>query len=176
MDEIRLSQWLDQEDRRVSENIRRHGCSLEYVMPCVGDTDTTAFCYTIGLFGLGHPELIVFGLDQHRAAGFLNHMHGLIKAGRDLVPGEVLTFAGHDERYLVEEVPNPGDIIFGANRHYARPSEFSVRAFQLTWSVGCAFPWDEGSPYPPYRQPRPGTFSARIEDGDDAGPCSCGCC
>ncbi|MFM6848846.1 MAG: hypothetical protein ACKOVB_07055 [Terrabacter sp.] len=67
MDEVRLTQWLDQEDRKVSGFIRRYGCSLESVMPCDGD------------------------------------------------------------------------------------------------------------PYPEEQQPRPGTFDARGEDGDDGGPCSCGC-
>ncbi|WP_413785731.1 DUF4262 domain-containing protein [Intrasporangium zincisolvens] len=65
-----MSQWLDQEDRRVSEYIRRYGCSLEHVMPCDGEGISTSFCYTIGLFGLGHPELLVFGLDQASASGF----------------------------------------------------------------------------------------------------------
>lgn len=175
MDEVRRTQWLDQEDRRVSEYIRRYGCSLEHVMPCDGDTVRTSFCYTIGLFGLGHPELLVFGLDQAGAGGLLNHLYAMISGGRDLVPGEVLTFAGHDEAYLVEEVPNPGDIVFGANRHYRRPSEFSVPVFQLTWSVNGPFPWESGYPYREDRQPRPGTFDARVEDNEDGGPCSCGC-
>ncbi len=52
----------------MSEFIRPYGCSLEHVMPCDGDTVHTSFCYTIGLFGLGHPELLVFGLDQASAA------------------------------------------------------------------------------------------------------------
>ncbi|WP_076263956.1 DUF4262 domain-containing protein [Intrasporangium flavum] len=174
MDDVRVSQWLDQEDRRVSEYIRRYGCSLEYVMPCNGDGTSTPFCYTIGLFGLGHPELLVFGLDQGSASGFLNHLYTMVVKGRDLVPGEELRFPDHEERYLVEEVPNPGDIVFGANRHYRRPSEVSVPVLQLTWSVGGAFPWEAGYPYPAHRQPRPGTFSARVEV-DGAGSCDCGC-
>jgi hypothetical protein len=172
MDDIKVTQWLDQEDRRVSQTIRTHGCSLEYVFPSERDDLPTPFCYTIGLFGLGHPELLVFGLDHSSAAGLLNHLHGLVARGRDLVPGELLAFDGHDETYLVEALPNPGQILFAANRHYRRPSEFSVPALQLTWSVGGAFPWDEGYPYALHSQPRPGDFSAVVDGSGDAGPYS----
>lgn len=173
MDDVRVAPWLDQEDRRVSQNIRTHGCSIEYVFPCEGDEVPTPFCYTIGLSGLGHPELLVFGLDYPSAAGLLNHVFALVAAGRDLVPGELLTFEGHDETYLIEDVPNPGEIIFAANRYYGRPALASVPAFQLTWSVNGTFPWDEHYPYPPHSQPRPGDFSAVIDDTRDVGPCGC---
>ncbi len=33
----------------------------------------------------------------------------------------------------MEELPNPGEVLFVANRHYDRPAELSVPAFQLTW-------------------------------------------
>ncbi|WP_323095604.1 DUF4262 domain-containing protein [Intrasporangium sp. YIM S08009] len=105
---------------------------------------------------------------------FLNHLYSMVVKGRDLVPGEELSFPDHEERYLVEQVPNPGDIVFGANRHYRRPSEVSVPVLQLTWSVAGAFPWEGGYPYPAHRQPRPGTFSARVE-GDGAGSGGCAC-
>lgn len=173
MDDVKVEQWLEREDRRIIQNIRTHGCSLQHVFPRESDEVPTPFCYTIGLFGLGHPELLVFGLDFSSAAGLLNHLHALIAQGRDLVPGELLAFEGHDETYLVEEVPNPGEILFAANRHYVRPSEFSVPALQLTWSVNGAFPWDEGYPYQPESQPRPGDFSAVVDRTHHDGPCGC---
>ena len=176
MDEIVKNQWLEQDDRRISESIRRHGCCLEYVMPCDGDQFRTPFCYTIGLFGLGHPELLVYGLDQVSAAGLLNHLYRTVRDGRDLVPGELLKFDGHDEGYLVEQVPNPGEILFGANRHYQRPMKASVEALQLTWSANGFFHWDAGYPYRPSSQPRPGVFSALLDDEGDTGPCSCPRC
>ena len=89
MDDITVTQWLEQEDRRVSQTIRPHGCSLEYVLPC------------------------------------------------------------------------------------QRPSTVSVPALQLIWSVHGAFPWDDGYPYAPENQPRPGTFSAVVADAGDTGPCGC---
>lgn len=173
MDDVKVRQWLDQEERRVCQNIRTHGCSLEYVFAGNGHEVQTPFCYTIGLFGLGHPELLVFGLDFSSAGGLLNNLYRVVADGRALVPGELLVFDGHDETYLVEELPNPGEILFAANRHYLRPSVFSVPALQLTWSVNGAFPWDEGYPYPPNSQPRPGDFSAVVDGVHHDEPCGC---
>lgn len=167
MDGIRTQQWLDQEDRRISAFIRDFGASLEYIFGCDCPT-STPFCYTIGLFGLGHPELLVFGLDQHTAAAVLNRAFGLVQGGRDLVPGEQLRFEESPEIWLVEQVPNPGNIVFGANRHYQRPAAFSVPVLQLTWSAHGLFPWDAGYCLEPHVQPRPGSFDAR-----DLADCAC---
>ncbi len=62
---------------------------------------------------------------------------------------------------VVEQVPNPGDIVYGANRHYRRPDEASVPVLQLTWDDGAGrFPWDDGYSVPASVQPRPGSFRA----------------
>jgi hypothetical protein len=61
---------------------------------------------------------------------------------------------------VVEEVPNPGEIVFTANRHYQRPPEFSVSVFQLSYDdTSGRFPW-EPDYAAPEMQPRPGTFRA----------------
>ena len=152
--------WLDQEDAHLAQVIRTHRLAVQYVGP--GDEpDEPPFGYTIGLFGLGHPELVVVGVGHDVAHGMLNRIAGAVVGGRNLVPGEVL----HDEdgRALltVEVLPNPGEVVFSANRFYERPDEFSVPAFQLTWpDAGGLFPWDAGYAYPPHVQPRPGTWRA----------------
>jgi hypothetical protein len=73
-----LQAWLDQDDARMKSVIRRHGWSIEYIggdccsVPgCGGGNDEDPpFAYTVGLFGLGHPELLVFALDaSSRDAG-----------------------------------------------------------------------------------------------------------
>lgn len=152
--------WLDQEDRMVAQKIREYGTFLQYVFGEVGDGETP-FCYTVGLFGMGHPELLVFGLGMDDAAGLLNEVTAQIRAGRDLAPGELVTFDSWQHRVLVEEVPNPGDIVFTANRHYDRPCEVSVPVFQLTFDDRHGrFPWDPGYSFAPWVQPRPGEFHA----------------
>jgi hypothetical protein len=119
-----------------------------------------AFAYTIGLFGLRHPELLVFGLPTSTTAHVLNSVGDRIAAGDSLVPGQMIELEGWDRRIVAEAVPNPGDILLGANRYYDRPSHASVPALQLTYQDAAGrFPWDEGWASP-HLQPRPGDFAA----------------
>lgn len=84
-------------------------------------------------------------------------MHG----GGNLVAGQEFEVPGWSHRLVVEDVPNPGQIVFGANRHYLRPKEFSVPVYQLTYDDRRGrFPWDAGYAFPAWVQPRPGTFAA----------------
>jgi hypothetical protein len=164
----RIQAWLDQEDARLREVIRLHGWAIEYVgggccsVPGCdgGDDEGSPFAYTVGLFGLGHPELLVFSLDMHDSQGLLNTVGGDIRAGGDLIPGIEFSVGGWPPKVIAEEVPNPGDIVFTANRFYQRPDEFSVPVLQLTYSdENGIFPWDERFDEPG-SQPRPGSFTA----------------
>ena len=119
------------------------------------------FAYTIGLFGMGHPELVVTGVDMQTASGLLNELGDRIRAGANFIPGELITFDGWAHRVLVEEVPNPGEILLRANDHYQRPPEASVPAYQLTYDDKWGqFPWDDRYANRPDVQPRPGTWRA----------------
>ena len=152
--------WLDQQDKRTAQTIRTHGTHIEYVM---GDMrrSQTPFAYTIGLFGMGHPELLVFGLDARTTGLLLNDVADRVRAGSDVVPGELLEFSGWGHRVTVESVPNPGDIAFAANRYYRRPDEFSVELLQLTYDDRYGrFPWEDDHANAVWIQPRPGRFSA----------------
>ena len=152
--------WLDQEDARLAQLIRAHRWAVQYVVE--GDApDEPAFGYTIGLFGLGHPELVVVGLGPENTHGILGRVAGLVADGRDLVSGELLTFPDRPDGLMVEDLPNPGEVVLGANRFYERPAEYSVPAYQLTWAHRDGlFPWDEGYACGPECQPRPGTWRA----------------
>jgi hypothetical protein len=73
----------------------------------------------------------------------------------------LLEFDNWSHRVTVEEVPNPGEIVFGANRFYQRPDEASVPVLQLTYDdLGGRFPWQDGYANPDWIQPRPGEFRA----------------
>ena len=152
--------WLDQQDKRTAHTIRRHGTHIEYV---IGDMRRrqTPFAYTIGLFGMGHPELLVFGLDSRTTGLLLNDVADRVRAGRDIVPGELLEFEGWGHRVVVESVPNPGEIAFAANRFYQRPDEHSVDMLQLTYDDRDGrFPWHDDYANAVWIQPRPGDFRA----------------
>jgi hypothetical protein len=58
-------------------------------------------------------------------------------------------------------VPNPWQIVLGANRHYRRSNEVSVPAYQLTYDdIEGRFPWEDGYSNAAWIQPRPGTYRA----------------
>ncbi len=166
--DARTQAWLDQDDSRMAAMIRQHGWSIEYIG---GDrcsrpgcdsppTDDPRFAYTVGLFGMAHPELLIFGVPPETAAGVLNDLCERIRSGDALLPGQLITFDEWSHRIIPEEVPNPGEIVFGANRFYQRPDEYSVPVLQLSYDDGEGrFPWDEGYEAPD-QQPRPGTFRA----------------
>lgn len=154
--------WLDQEDAHLAQLIRQHGWAVQHVGPDEG-SDMPAFGYTVGLFGMGHPELVVVGVSPRGAHGILQHVAGLVADGRDLLPGEAVAPPAGSGAHavVVEQVPNPGEILFVANRFYQRPDECSVPAFQLTWAhTNGAYPWDDDYPCGPGCQPRPGEWRA----------------
>lgn len=155
-----IQAWLDQEDQRTAQIIRKHGTYNQYV---IGDEDQRhpSFAYTIGLFGIGHPELLIVGVDHLTAGAVLNDVAARVRGGADLVPGEILGFDGWQHRALVEVVPNPGEIVFGANRFFRRPDEASVPVYQLTLDdTGGRFPGQTGYARPAWVQPRPGELRA----------------
>lgn len=87
-----LQAWLDQEDRRTADIIRTSGTYIQYVGGDVAH-HLTSFAYTVGLFGIAHPELLVFGLDARTAGALLNDVSARVREGRILVPGSTLRSA-----------------------------------------------------------------------------------
>lgn len=160
--------WADQAMAEMASIIRRHGWAVQYVggSCCArpgcggGGGDGPTFAYTVGLFGLGHPELLVFSLPPETATVVLNAFGERVRRGEHLIPGQLVTLPGSHHCFVAEEVPNPGEIAFGANDFYQRPPQASVPLLQLTYDDGTGrFPWDDGYPVPE-AQPRPGTFRA----------------
>lgn len=160
--------WLDQEDVRNKEMIRQNGWYIQYVggSQCsrpgceCADVGGPSFAYTVGLFGLGHPELLIFGVSPETAAGVLNALGEGVLGGHDVVPGQLIGFDKWPRRVIAEAVPNPGAIVFAASHYYQRPDEDSVPVLQLSYDDAKErFPWDDGFADAAL-QPRPGTFSA----------------
>jgi hypothetical protein len=158
--DLEIQAWLDQEDEHTAQIIRAHGVYLQYV----GGDDRhreASFAYTVGLFGVGHPELLIVGVGPNTASGVLNDVSAKIRAGRNIVAGEMLSFADWPHRVVAEVVPNPGEIAFAANRFYQRPVEASVPLLQLTYDdKNGRFPWEDGYANAPWVQPRPGELRA----------------
>jgi hypothetical protein len=160
--------WIDQQIAEMAATIRRHGWAIQYVSggACTypgcdcSDDEGPSFAYTIGLFGMGHPELLILGVDPATASGVLNTLGERIRSGEALIPGQLVSCDGWPHRIIPEEVPNPGDIVLGANDFYRRPQTHSVPVLQLSYDdLSGRFPWEEGC-MAPEMQPRPGTFHA----------------
>lgn len=164
-----LQAWRDQEDARTSDVIRRYGVMIKMIgggqcsVPgCCSPASERPFAYTIGLFGIGHPELVVVGLDTAASSRALNGAARLVLDGGRIMPGAEFAIPHANRRVLAEVVPNPGDIAFAANRHYQRPSEASVPLLQLSYADGRGrYPSDPRYAGSRKRQPRPGEWSAR---------------
>jgi len=167
--------WLDQSDAMVTANVRRYGIHITFVGSgcarpgCTCEDSGPAFAYTTGYFGLNHPELLMFGPSATACGRIFNELLTLVIRGQDLLPGQLVDLAELDVTpaitdmplLYVEQVPNPGEIVFEANRFYQRPREASVPVYQLTRCDNQhRFPWDDGCTIPLSEQPRPGTFRA----------------
>ena len=160
--------WIDQEDAWIKQVIRERGWAIIYVG---GDQcsrqrcdhppgEGPPFAYTVGMFGLGHPELLAFGLPTEAVIELFNDVGDRIRQGSALAPGFEIEFERWQHKVVPEEVPNPEDIVFEANRFYQRPLDSPVPVLQLTYDDGNGvYPWDKDYPTPEM-QPRPGTFAA----------------
>ncbi len=166
--DARTRAWLDQEDALIADRIREYGCFIRYVSDgacskpgChTTPSDEPPFAYTVGLFGLAHPELLIFGVAPRTASLVLNDLARRVRAGESLLPGTTTTVAGWDRSIVLESLPNPAQIVFDANRYYRQPDENPVPVLQVSYADERGrFPWEEGHLHPE-RQPRPGTFSA----------------
>ena len=66
-----MQAWFDQYASRIASKIREHGWFIQFVGDS-GDEPPPTFAYTVGLFGLGHPELVVTGVDTGTNVVHLN--------------------------------------------------------------------------------------------------------
>ena len=153
-----------------AEKVRKYGWAIQGVggdrcACCPGGIArerSKLFAYTIGMFGIGHPEFLIFPKRLEDAQRALNAIaHRVHCHGEQFISGQVVDFDAWRHRATIEDVPNPGEIVFTANRFYQRPNEASVPVLQLTLDdMGGKFPWEEGCSWTARQQPRPGEFKA----------------
>lgn len=174
-DEIQLQQWLDQEDAWMRDTVRSHGWAVQAVFgtgrwapsecscgcnhPAEGDSPP--FAYTVGLFGFGQPELLIFGLPISTAHRTLNELGERVRRGQRLQPGELVTLESWSHRLHLfafrddAEVP----VLISAQRFYGATRARPVPAIQCVWDDRWGrFPWEPGYDPPAALQPMPGTF------------------
>ena len=143
--------FQDQQRAWMAETVRRFAVALTYVSDdgecacCKATGQNRAdrrasgrrlkgserFGYTTGLHGLGHPEVVVFGLDRAPTERLLNDVAHRVMHGANLVPGEVFTVESVGLTCTVEDMPRPAKIVVMANDFYGMGPGRSVPALRL---------------------------------------------
>ena len=131
----------------IEGRISRYGWSCYYIFGGAGPP----WLYTIGLVeGFGHPELIIFGLDQSSAHGLATRMVERLTSEVEVATGRhagegldglPVAYLEVDQAYWRE----PSDYILGWLDYYrALERTLDQRALQLVWSDESGhLPWDE---------------------------------
>jgi hypothetical protein len=151
-----IKTWLAREDARAEAVIKRHGWMVQAVFGSGPRRPDLA--YTVGLWGLNHPELVVFGLPVDTAHPMLNDLGERVRAGAMLAAGTEVSFGSWPHRVHLLAVPHPERVLFQATRTYGRP----VPALQAVWDDRSGrFPWQAGYSAPRWLQPLPDSPSWR---------------
>ena len=142
--------WIDQEDAWLADTIRRHGWAIQYVggetcrkpgCKCA-PTAQAAFAYTIGMFGLAHPELLIVGAGMETSAGVLMIWRSNPRRGEALLP----VSSSHSRTGRTGHPRGRAQSwrdSFGRQRlRHQRPAVCSVPAVQLSYDDKKGrFPW-----------------------------------
>lgn len=142
------------ERTRIREAIRAGSWRITTVEAEPGRAPSVA--YTIGLWSLGRPELVIFGLDRARAGEVLNAVGEHLRSA-DVADGDALDLDGWP--LAVFDLPNPAQVLLEANWFYRRGPKQSVPALQLVYpDAHGVWPWEPGCHLPPGSQPFPGSW------------------
>lgn len=125
----------EQYSRRIVDNIRTYGWTLQYV-----DADgerNPAFGYTIGLTLRGHPEFIVFDPDPTWAYLGVKPLAWAVLGGAVFDEGDDLTaYFPPPERAELLRFPDSSVHMFTANAMFRQPGDHPIPALQLIWTSG----------------------------------------
>lgn len=156
-DPAQVRRWLERQAAWLSDKVARVGWAIQAVEV---SADAPPFAYTIGLWNLGHPEIVVFGLDFGCSVHLLDALaRGVANGGSRLRDGDEVAADGLPVRLF--GVRNPGDIVFRANQFFAMAPDESVPVLQAIYPDDSGvWPWEPGCRLPRGGQPMPGTFVA----------------
>ncbi|MGI9164587.1 MAG: DUF4262 domain-containing protein [Mycobacterium sp.] len=129
----------------LREIIRTHRWAVQYV-----EGEDRPFAYTIGLHGLGLPELVMTGLSPQKAGRVLNSIaHSIVDDGMKLWPAVHIDYQNEFMLEVVEVEHPDVHLIFAVG--LLGPD---VRALQLVWTDDRRhWPWDRGWSHGRRRQP-----------------------
>jgi hypothetical protein len=182
MDELTID---DEHFFRIHGAIERCGF---FTMAVMSTPTWPSWAYTIGFLEIGHPELVVVGLSQESAHGFITWAHHEAAAGRPLEIGRrhrraMPTKSGVELDFTMVDVPDlqwedPSDLTLFMRGYYAAKGGYPCepRVCQLVWpDFEGRLPWDPGFDES-LRKYQPLLDETLWEpDRRDAGACGPGC-
>lgn len=173
----RPEESYDEWDRRTIDTVLAHGWQVVLVAEdsgCTccddpdhhdhadqGDTETgPAFAYTVGLrHRVGHPELLMSGLDHRVMHRALNRVAQRVLSGRRLAPGDVMEDVLAGVPVAVEQVTETAlreTVTWSGWFHRRKPEALAIvwpdRSGVFAWQPGGAAVLDELQP-PGWRLP-----------------------
>jgi Domain of unknown function (DUF4262) len=135
---------------RIDWAIETHGFFIQYVF---GDADRPPWAYTVGFLERDYPELVVLGLDDVSAAGFLHGVYDRIAAGDPPAVGREHAHECCGNPYRLVPIPldrwlmPDDDLLLGCRDYYGVRGRFPTepRAAQLVWADPDGYlPWEPG--------------------------------
>lgn len=149
----------DEDEQQLLDDVAEHGWHLIAV---AADESGPAFVYSVGFFHtLGHPEVILFGLDSIQAMGqIVNSIGDLIREGHRFEDGTETDRLLEGYACRFRQVPN--DVYpdyLGYAMWFYRPDAFPAvqcfwpdRAGLFPWEPGCAASTRERQPILAHRR------------------------
>ena len=143
MNPIELSTPEDDYDRAVRDDIDRVGWSVLRIQNDPGE-EGPEFAYSAGIYHtLGHPEVLVMGLDGEDSATLINLVGDAVRSGRSFGPGDIFDgIPGLPFRFVaVDESLYPDYVGYG--RWLYRLAKFPL--LQMVWADPKGlYPWEPG--------------------------------
>ncbi|HZO67698.1 MAG TPA: DUF4262 domain-containing protein [Kribbellaceae bacterium] len=105
-----------------------------FVQATEGNDGDSPYAYTVGLTMLGHPELVVFGMEPAPAEDVLAAVAEQVLAGREFTDGDDVSFL-YDARdpVILLQLPDSSTHLHRANDLYRESAGPPVPALQLFW-------------------------------------------
>ena len=115
--------WLDQEDAHLAQVIRAHRWSVQYVGAGDEPDEPAVRLHRRPVRSRASRAGASSGSGRRRTHSILSRVAGMVADGRDLVAGELLAWPDWpDLRLVVEELPNPGEVVLGATASTSGPT------------------------------------------------------
>lgn len=117
-----------------------HGWAVQYVGPGDGEPQ---YCYTVGFYQHGLPELVVFGPTARGGQEMLNRLGDRVKAGQRYADGDVVRDLTTKELRLMEVLDSREHLTVA---HLLSRSERPLPALQVIYADRDGrWPWQPGS-------------------------------